>query len=48
MIVLIIFTALNLKCSTPDEKQNLDINVSGVVTNQSYVGIANVTIYVQK
>lgn len=48
ILVLFIITTLCFNCSGNDEKQNLDINVTGKVTNQNNVGVGNVTIYVQR
>ena len=48
ILMLIVIATLNTKCSKNDEKQNLDINVTGKVTNQNNVGIENVTIYIQR
>ena len=48
ILMLLVIATLSLNCSVNDEKQNLDINVTGKVTNQNNVGVANVTIYVQR
>jgi len=48
ILMLFVIATLNLNCSGNDEKQNLDINVTGKVTNQNNVGVGNVTIYVQR
>ena len=37
-----------MNCSRNNEKQNLDINVSGKVTNQNNIGVGNVSIYVNR
>ena len=44
---LLLITILTINC-TPNEKQNLDVSVTGKVTNQNNVGIAGVSIYVQR
>jgi hypothetical protein len=44
---LLIIAILTLNC-TSNEKQNLDISVTGKVTNQNNVGIPGVSIYVQR
>ncbi|MCK8143438.1 carboxypeptidase-like regulatory domain-containing protein [Flavobacterium sp. I-SCBP12n] len=48
ILILFIVATLSLNCSSDNEKQNLDINVSGRVTNESNVGVGNVTIYIQR
>ena len=48
ILMLFLIATLSLNCSGNDEKQNLDINVTGKITNQNNVGIGNVTIYVQR
>ena len=44
---LLIIAILTLNC-TSNEKQNLDISVTGKVTNQNNVGIPGVSIYVKR
>jgi hypothetical protein len=48
ILMLFIIATLFLNCIGNDEKQNLDINVTGNVTNQNNTGVGNVTIYVQR
>lgn len=48
ILMLFIIAILSINCSINDEKQNLDINVTGKVTNQNNVGIGNVTIFIQR
>lgn len=48
ILLLFVIATLSLNCSGNDEKQNLEINVTGKVTNQNNVGVGNVTIYVQR
>ena len=48
ILILFIITTLSVNCSKNDEKQNLDINVTGKVTNQNNVGVENVTIYITR
>lgn len=45
-LILFVTATFFLNCSTSDEKQNLDINVTGKVTNQNNVGVEGVTIFV--
>ncbi len=47
-LILFVTATFFLNCSTSEEKQNLDINVTGTVTNQNNVGIEGVTIFVQR
>lgn len=47
IITLLIIAILTINC-TPNEKQNLDISVTGKVTNQNNMGIPGVSIYVQR
>lgn len=48
ILMLFVIATLCLNCSGNDEQQNLDINVTGKVTNQNNAGVGNVTIYVQR
>ena len=48
MVLLFLLATFSVSCSTSDDEQNLDINVYGKVTNEYDVGIANVTIYIQR
>ena len=48
ILILFAIAILSLNCSKNDEKQNLDINVTGRVTNQNNIGVADVTIYIQR
>ncbi len=48
ILLLFVITILTINCSPNDEKQNLDISVTGKVTNQRNIGIAGVSIYVQR
>ena len=48
VIVILVLALLSLQCSKPMEKQNLDISITGKVTNQNNVGIAGVTVYIQR
>lgn len=50
ILFLILITSLNFlgNCRGDGEKQNLDIYVSGKVTNKNGAGISNVNIYFQR
>lgn len=48
ILMLTIISILFLNCSINDEKQNLDINVTGKVVNQNDFGMEGVKIYVQR
>ena len=49
ILMLFLIAILSVKCSKNDnEKQNLDINVTGKVTNQNNVGILGVNIYIER
>lgn len=43
ILVLLIIAVVNVQCSSSEEAQNLDINVTGKVTNQLNVGVADVS-----
>ncbi|MFV8333681.1 carboxypeptidase-like regulatory domain-containing protein [Flavobacterium sp. GSP14] len=48
--LLLLFVIINL-CFTScqkDEEQNLDITITGKVTNQNNIGVGDVTIYIQR
>lgn len=48
--LLLLFVTINLSLIScqKDDEQNLDITVTGKVTNQSNVGVGDVTIYIQR
>jgi hypothetical protein len=48
IIMLLVIATLSLNCSTDHEGQNLDISVTGKVTNQNNVGIIGISIYVYR
>jgi hypothetical protein len=48
---LLLCLVINLSltsCQKDDERKNLDITVTGRVTNQNDVGVGDVTIYIQR
>lgn len=45
-LILITIANLNLTACQTDEKQNLEINVNGKVSDQNNSGVGNVTIYI--
>jgi hypothetical protein len=47
-VILIFVVTITLSCSKNEEKQNLDINVTGKVTNQNNTCVGDVTIYIQR